>query len=233
MTEECGTSNNQKKWLKAIPIDIQSLYEKVDEPLPHSARRWWWCWGGIVGLLFLLVAGTGLLLAMYCRAEPETAYNSVKYIAEQARYGRFISSVHQWGANFMIVFLFLHLLRVFVTGAFREYCWGACMVGVCLLGIVLGMGVTGHSLVYEQISYWAITVTSNIMASVPFMGSMLKHLFIAGEEINQSTLSRLYALHVQILPALLILCSVAHLFLCVSSECIWPGTNRTGMKKKR
>ncbi|MDY6861361.1 MAG: cytochrome b N-terminal domain-containing protein, partial [Thermodesulfobacteriota bacterium] len=142
-------SLNQKKWLKAIPIDIQGLYEKVDEPLPHSARRWWWCWGGIVGLLFLLVSGTGLLLAMYYRAEPETAYNSVAYITEHARYGKFIRSVHQWSANFMIIFLFLHMLRVFVTGAYREYRWGAWIVGVCLLGITLGMGVTGYSLVYE------------------------------------------------------------------------------------
>ena len=232
MTEERGTGNNRKKWLKAFPIDIQSLYEKVDEPLPHSAKRWWWCWGGIVGLLFLLVAGTGLLLAMYYRAEPETAYNSVKHITEQARYGRFIRSVHQWGANFMIVFLFLHLLRVFVTGAFREYRWGAWMAGVCLLGIVLGMGVTGYSLVYEQISYWAITVTSNIMASVPFMGPMLKHLFIAGDEINQSTLSRLYALHVQILPALLVLCSVVHLFFVRLIGMYLPGNQQDRDKEK-
>ncbi len=202
----------KREWLRAIPIDIESLYETADEDLPHSAKRWWWCWGGIVGLLFGVQAVTGLLLAMYYRAEPETAYQSVVYITEHARYGNFIRSVHQWAASFMVMFLFLHMLRVFITSAFRGHRWGAWMVGVCLLGVTFGMGFTGYSLVYEQMSYWAITVTSNIISSLPFVGDTLKNLFLAGPEINSATLSRLYALHVQILPASLIGLVVAHLF---------------------
>ncbi|PJA47600.1 MAG: hypothetical protein CO171_09385 [Syntrophobacterales bacterium CG_4_9_14_3_um_filter_49_8] len=200
--------------------------------MPHSAKRWWWCWGGVLGLLFLLVASTGLLLAMYYRAEPETAYKSVAYITEHARYGKFIRSVHQWGANFMIVFMFLHMLRVFVTGAFREYRWGAWMVGVCLLGITLGMGVTGYSLVYEQISYWAITITSNIMGSVPIIGVGLKNLFLAGDEINQATLSRMYALHVQVLPAVLIIFSLLHLFFVRLIGMYVPGNQKDREEEK-
>jgi len=222
----------RKKWLKAIPIDIESLYEKVDEPLPHSCKRWWWCWGGIVGLLFLLVAGTGLLLAMYYRAEPATAYASVAYITENARYGNFIRSVHQWGANFMIVFLFLHMLRVFVTGAYREYRWGAWMIGCLLLGITLGMGVTGYSLVYEQISYWAITITANIFGTVPLIGGMMKHLFLAGDEVNTATLSRLYALHVQILPAILILLTLVHFFFVRLMGMYVPGNQKDREQEK-
>ena len=125
--KEPGTS--RQEWVKAFPIDVQKLYEKVNEPLPHSTKRWWWCWGGVVGFLFLVVASTGLLLAMYYRAEPTTAYGSVAYITEHARYGNFIRSVHHWAANFMIICLFLHMLRVFVTGSYRNYRWGAWMVG--------------------------------------------------------------------------------------------------------
>ncbi len=65
---------DRERWVRAFPIDIKSLYEKADESLPHSAKKWWWCWGGIVGLLFVLQVVTGLLFGMYYRDEPETAY---------------------------------------------------------------------------------------------------------------------------------------------------------------
>ena len=205
-------NSKQRDWLQAFPIDIKGLYEKVDEPLPHSLKRWWWCWGGVVGLLFIVMVITGLLLAMYYRAEPETAYNSVSYITETARYGWFVRSIHQWSATFMIIFLYLHMIRVFVTGAFREYRWGAWMVGVGLMGVTLGLGFTGYSLVYEQQSFWAITITGNLFSKVPIVGEGLKQFFFAGDSVNSATLSRMYALHVQILPAALFILAIFHIF---------------------
>ena len=212
MDEKQARESRLDTWLQAFPIDLAALYEKVDEPLPHSARRWWWCWGGIVGLLFVLQASTGLLLAFYYRAEPQAAYASIQFITEQARFGRFIRSVHQWGASFMVVFLFLHMLRVFVTSSFRDSRWGAWMVGVGLLGFTFGLAFTGYSLLADQISYWAIVVTSNILGSVPLLGGLAKRLFLAGDTFNEATLSRMYALHVQILPAGVAGLAVLHLF---------------------
>ena len=205
-------SPSGRKWLRAPPIDLERLYQKVDEPLPHSAKRWWWCWGGIAGMLFGLQAATGLLLAIYYRAEPLTAYDSVATIARQVRFGGFIRSVHNWGATFMIVFLFLHMLRVFVTGAFRDSRWGAWGLGVALLGTTFGLAFTGYSLISSQLSYWGITVTSNIIGSVPLVGELMKRFFLAGDAINEATLSRMYALHVQILPAGLAALALGHLF---------------------
>ena len=224
---------DRSEWLRAFPIDIERLYETADEALPHSGKKWWWCWGGVVGLLFVLQGITGLLLAMYYRAEPETAYQSVVFITEYARYGNFIRSVHQWGATFMVIFLFLHMLRVFVTGAFREYRWGAWMAGVFLLGLTLGLGFTGYSLVYEQLSYWAITVTSNIFSVVPFIGNTLRHLFLAGDEINTATLSRLYALHVQILPAGLFVFALVHLSFVRLMGMYIPGNDQDRLKEEK
>jgi len=224
---------DRSEWLRAFPIDIERLYETADEALPHSGKKWWWCWGGVVGLLFAVQVVTGLLLAMYYRAEPETAYKSVVFITEYARYGRFIRSVHQWGATFMIIVLFMHMLRVFVTGAFREYRWGAWMAGVCLLGFTFGLGFTGYSLVYEQLSYWAITVTSHIFYAVPFIGDTLRHLFLAGEEINTATLSRLYALHVQILPAGLFLFILIHLSFVRLMGMYLPGNDRDRREEEK
>ncbi len=205
-------SPERRRVLKALPVDLENLYQRVDEPLPHSAKSWWWCWGGLVGLLFVMQVLTGLLLAFYYRAGPDAAYPAVKFITEQVRYGQFIRSVHQWGATFMVVFLLLHMLRVFVTGAFRDYRWGAWMVGVALLGVTLGLAFTGYSLVSDQVSYWAVTVTSNIVAALPLVGATLKNLFLAGDSINPATGSRMYALHVQILPVALIILGGGHLF---------------------
>jgi len=210
--------------LKAFPIDIKGLYEKVDEHLPHSARRWWWCWGGIAGLLFALQAVTGLLLAFYYRAEPGTAYESIRAITEDVRFGLFVRSVHAWGASAMVVFVLLHMLRVFVTGAFREHRWGAWMAGVGLLGLALGLAFTGYALVNDQVSYWAIVVTSNIVGAVPLVGSFARHLFLAGDSFNGATLSRMYALHVQILPATLVAAVLVHLMFVRLLGMYRPGT---------
>jgi len=230
------SSSEEKKahpLLRAFPIDIKGLYEQVDEALPHSAKRWWWCWGGLVGLLLVLQIVTGLLLAAYYRAEPETAYASVKFITETARYGCFIRSLHQWGATFMIIFLFLHMVRVFVTGAFRNYRWGAWMVGMLLLATTLGMGFTGYSLVYEQLSYWAITVTANLTGMIPVVGAYLKQMFLAGDEINSATLSRLYALHVQVMPATIVFLSLFHLFFIRLMGMHVPGNKKDVEEEKR
>ncbi|MBW2221369.1 MAG: cytochrome bc complex cytochrome b subunit [Deltaproteobacteria bacterium] len=218
--------------LKAFPVDIKGLYEKADEPLPHSAKRWWWCWGGIVGLQFAFLAITGLLLAMYYRADPGTAYDSVAFITEHARYGQFIRSVHGWSASFMVIFVFLHMLRAFVTGSFREYRWGAWMGGVLLLTVTFGFGFTGYALIFDQRSYWGMIITSNLIATIPLIGNLLRNLFLAGPEINTATLSRIYALHVQILPALLIMFVVVHLFFVRLMGMYLPGNQKDREEEK-
>lgn len=225
-------SPRRRRLLKALPVDIEQLYQRVDEPLPHSAKRWWWCWGGLVGLLFVLQILTGLLLAFYYRAGSDAAYQAISFISQDARYGQFVRSVHHWGATFMIVLLFLHMLRVFVTGAYREYRWGAWMVGVGLLGVTLGLAFTGYALVSDQLSYWAVTVTSNIIATVPLAGSALKNLFLAGNTVNEATGSRMYALHVQVLPTVLLLLGVGHLFFVRLMGMHEPGDARDQEREK-
>ncbi len=226
------TAEEKHPLLRAFPIDIEGLYEKVDEPLPHSSKKWWWCWGGVVGLLFLVQAVTGLLLAFYYRAEPATAYQSIQYITENARFGWFLRSIHQWGATFMVITLFLHMLRVFVTGSYRDGRWTTWIAGVFLLGTTLGLAFTGYSLVYDQTSYWAVTVTGNILAQVPLIGGTLKSFFLAGDDINQATLSRMYALHAQVLPAALILFGLVHLFFIRLKGLYLPGTEEDVRKEK-
>ena len=218
--------------LRAIPIDIKGLYEKVDEPLPHSSKKWWCCWGGVVGLFFLVQAVTGLLLAFYYRAEPATAYESIQYITEEARFGWFLRTSHQWGATFMVITLFLHMVRVFVTGSYREGRWTTWLAGVFLLGCTLGLAFTGYALVYDQTSYWAVTVTGNILAQIPLAGEWLKRFFLAGDDINQATLSRMYALHAQVLPVALVVFGLVHLFFIRLLGLYLPGTEEDRRKER-
>jgi quinol-cytochrome oxidoreductase complex cytochrome b subunit len=132
----------------------------------------------------------------------------------------------------MIVFLFLHMLRVFVTGSYRDYRWGAWMVGVLLLATTLGLGFTGYALVNDQLSYWGLTVTSNIVANVPLLGDTLKRLFLAGDEVNPATLSRMYALHVQILPVSIVFLGFLHLFFVRLMGMYVPGDDEDRKAEK-
>ncbi len=169
---------------------------------------------------------------MYYRAEPETAYKSVAYITEQVRYGQFVRSVHRWGATFMVICMFLHMVRTFVTAAFRDYRWGSWMGGVFLMALTLSLGFTGYALIYDQRSYWGMTITSNIIATVPVMGGWLKSFFLAGEEINMATLSRMYALHAQILPVALVAFVLAHLFFVRLMGLYVPGNEKDRQAEK-
>jgi quinol-cytochrome oxidoreductase complex cytochrome b subunit len=188
-------------WLRErLPLDPQALRELTNEPVPHHLKHWWWCIGGTPLYLFVVQVVTGILLAFYYQASASGAYESVRYITEEAAYGWFLRSLHKWAATLMIAAVVLHQMRVYFTGAYRkprEINW---MVGMCLLLCTLGLGFTGYSLVYEQLSYWGATVGANISDSVPLVGPVLKRLLLAGEVYNQNTLSRFFMLHAAVLP---------------------------------
>ncbi|MFT5292435.1 MAG: quinol-cytochrome oxidoreductase complex cytochrome b subunit [Planctomycetota bacterium] len=183
-----------------IPVTGSQLKEITNEPVPGHLKRWWFCLGGTPAYLFLVQIVTGILLAFYYKPSPETAYDSVVYITEQASYGWLIRGVHKWAATLMVAAVILHQIRIYFTGAYRrprELNW---MLGMCLLGCTLVLGFTGYSLVYEQLSYWGATVGANIMDSVPFIGSPLKRMLLAGDVYNDRTLPRFFMLHAAVLP---------------------------------
>jgi quinol-cytochrome oxidoreductase complex cytochrome b subunit len=154
-----------------------------------------------------------LLLAFYYQASPETAYESVRYITEDVRFGWYIRSVHKWSATLMVAAVVLHQMRVYFTGAYRrprEINW---MIGICLLLATVITGFTGYSLVFEQLSYWGATVGANITENVPLIGGTMKRLLLAGDSYNAHTLSRFYVLHAAILPALIVLLVFVHIVL--------------------
>ena len=192
-------------WLKErVPISGDDLQELTNEPVPGHLKRWWFCLGGTPMYLFIVQIVTGILLAFYYESAPSKAWDSVRYITEDAAFGWYLRSLHKWGATLMIAAVILHQMRIFFTGAYRkprELNW---LVGMCLLVCTLMIGFTGYSLVYEQLSYWGATVGANLADKVPIVGSFSKKLLLAGDVYNERTLPRFFILHAAVLPVLMI-----------------------------
>lgn len=194
-----------------IPISGDQLRELTNEPVPNHLKRWWFCLGGTPAYLFVVQIFTGILLAFYYQPAPETAYDSIRYITQEATFGWYIRSIHKWAATLMIAAVILHQMRVFFTAAYRrprEINW---VIGMSLLMCTLMTGFTGYSLVFEQLSYWGATVGGNICDAVPIVGSTIKEMLLAGETYNDKTLSRFYILHAAVLPTTITLLVAIHI----------------------
>ena len=167
--------------------------------------------GGTPAYLFVVQIVTGIMLAVYYQGASTTAYESIRHINEEVAYGWYFRSIHKWAATLMIATVVLHQMRVYFTGAYRrprELNW---IIGMSLLMVTLGLGFTGYSLVFEQLSYWGATVGGNIMDTVPIVGGSLKKMLLAGDSYNQQTLPRFFILHAAILPVTLILLIGVHI----------------------
>ncbi|TAJ99593.1 MAG: cytochrome bc complex cytochrome b subunit [Chloroflexota bacterium] len=169
--------------------------------IPANAKTFYL--GGITLFLFGIQVVTGTLLALYYSPTPEAAYESVLSITSDVQFGWLIRSVHHWAANLMLLFLVLHLLRIFVQAAYkypREITW---IVGGGLLLITIGFGFTGYLLPWDQRAYWATVVGTEIAGDVPVIGSSLLLLLRGGAEVSEATLARFFGIHVLVLPLLL------------------------------
>ncbi len=200
----------QKWWSSRVPVSGYQLAELTNEPVPYHLKRWWFCLGGTPAYLFIIQIVTGIMLAFYYQPTTAAAYDSVSYITNEVTFGWYFRSMHKWAATFMIAAVVLHQMRVFFTGAYRaprEFNW---MVGMGLLLCTLGLGFTGYSLVFEQLSYWGATVGANLCRTVPLVGDMMAQIMLGGETYSSRTLSRMYVFHAAVLPASLVGLLVIH-----------------------
>ena len=182
------------------------------EPLPGGSR-WAAAFGSLLLFAFLVQVVTGILLAMNYAPSEKTAWESVHAIETEAPLGAFIRAVHHWGSSAMVVLLLVHLVQVYVWGAYkrpRELTW---MVGVLLLVCTLGMAFTGYLLPWDQKAYWATKVGLGIAGTVPFVGDGARTLMQGGDQIGNLTLTRFFTLHGFILPSLIVGLVVVHLYL--------------------
>ena len=184
----------------------------LDEPIPGGAS-WIYVFGSATLFLFVLQAVTGMFLAVYYAPTPDHAYDSVQFIENQVTFGWFVRGLHHWGASGMMIAVGLHMLQVFLYGAYkppRELMW---MVGVLLLLIVMAFAFTGYLLPWDQTAYWATQVGINMVGSVPVVGDLLIKVLRGGETLGALTLSRFFAVHVLFLPAVIVIGIALHMII--------------------
>jgi len=190
------------KWLEFINarLGFSNRHRRVlDKPVP-AGINYLTCFGGITFTLFVMQVLTGLLLSLYYTPSDADAYRSIQRLQLEVALGRLLRSVHHWSANLMVVAIVLHMLRVFVNGAYkkpRELNWVA---GSLLLVLTLGFGFTGYLLPWDQKAYWATVVGTNMLGSIPFIGPALASVLRGGMDVTGQTLLRFYSMHILWLP---------------------------------
>jgi ubiquinol-cytochrome c reductase cytochrome b subunit len=190
----------------------QNLKPFLEKPLPGK-MDWTLTLGSVLALLFTVEAVTGMILAMYYNPSPEHAYQSIQFIMKDVFLGGVLRGIHHWGAGAMVIVVVIHLLATFFHGAYkppREYTW---IAGVFLLAITLGFGFTGYLLPWDQKAYWATVVGTSVASDVPLVGKLITRLLRGGAEVSGLTLTRFYAVHMLMLPALMALLIAIHIYL--------------------
>jgi quinol-cytochrome oxidoreductase complex cytochrome b subunit len=179
----------------------------------HSLRASYSLGLGRISLyLFLILTVTGVLLMFYYVPSTEKAYDIMKDLQYVVSAGLVLRNMHRWAAHLMVLFVLLHMCRVFYTGAYkrpREFNW---VIGVGLFLMTLGLSFTGYLLPWDQLAFWAITVGTNIAGYAPVIGPKLKYLMLGGNVVGQEALTRFYALHVIVLPTVALLMVAVHLW---------------------
>src|SRR3954469_7361236 len=180
-----------------------------------KGTNWFYTLGSATLFAFIAQALTGVFLAMYYTPSATQAYGSITHLTNDVFLGEFVRGMHKWGASLMIILIWLHMGRTFVFGAYkypRELNW---VIGVVLLILTMGMGFTGSLLPFDQRSFWATVVGVNITGTGPLVGPYLADFLRGGAEFGGTTLTRFYAIHMLIVPGLIIALIGAHLYLVV------------------
>jgi len=173
----------------------------MDKPVP-AWINYFYCFGGITFTLFIVQVLTGLLLSIHYTPSEAEAYKSIQRLHLFVPLGHLLRSVHHWAANLMVLMVTLHMLRVFITGSYknpRELNW---IAGSVLLLMTLGFGFTGYLLPWDQKAYWATVIGTNMLGSVPFIGPILAAFVRGGAEVTGQTLLRFYSMHVLWFPVI-------------------------------
>lgn len=196
----------------------------------HAVKiKYTWCMGGLSFFIFLVLTVTGILLMFYYRPTVEYAYGDIVDLSEQVPLG-IMREIHRWGAHLMVITVWLHMFRVFMTGSYkppREFNW---VVGVVLLVLTMLLSFTGYLLPWDQLAIWAITVGSNMAGATPFLGasgpgsallsigdvnfvhsaSDARFALLGGRFVGEGALLRFYVLHCIGLPFIIMIFMIVH-----------------------
>lgn len=204
--DSSADSQEQKFGLKSLILHLHP------RRVPQAALELTHTWGlgGMAALLVAIQFVTGLLLRFVYAPFPGKAFDSIIMLQNEVLFGQFVRNIHHWSAIFLLTITFLHLLRVFFTGAFhrpRQFNW---IIGCSLLFTVIASNFTGYLLPWDQLAYWAITVSTGMLEYLPVAGAQLREAVLGGPEVGAATLLIFYNLHTSILPLILLLLMLLH-----------------------
>lgn len=202
------------KWIDDRTGISEALGPLARHLVPPDSR-WTYVFGSATLFVFILQVITGVGLSLLYQPTSETAYSSLQYITNQVPLGAILRGIHYYGASAMIILIGIHMVRVYIYAAYkypREMSW---ISGVILLALTVGMGFTGQLLRWDSNGVWSSIVGAEQAGRIPFIGTWLAHFILAGGTLGGATLSRFFAIHVFLIPALLFGLIGLHLFLVV------------------
>ncbi|MGA7854112.1 MAG: cytochrome b N-terminal domain-containing protein [Candidatus Acidiferrales bacterium] len=203
------------EWLDARLQIGATIEETAEHRIPRETSSWFYVFGSAAFVVFMLQIVTGIMLAFIYVPSAGEAWNSLQTLNHGVTLGWFIRALHGWGSDFMVAIVLIHMVQVFLFGAYkfpRELTW---IVGVFLLLMTLGMAFTGQVLRFDQDAYWGLGIGASIASRVPIMGPSIVNLMLGGPIIAGATLSRFFALHVFVIPGLLIAFVSVHLLMVI------------------
>lgn len=183
-------------------------------PVPRSIN-WWYVFGSALITAFIMQVVTGIFLTFSYVPSPDHAYASLDWITHHEYLGNIIRGLHYWGASAMVLLIFIHMAAHFLTGSYkypRELNW---LTGAALLGLTLVMAFTGQLMRWNQDAYWAIVVGAEQAARTPIIGGFLAQLLTSGPNVNGATLTRIYGIHIWLVPAAMAGLITLHVYLVI------------------
>jgi ubiquinol-cytochrome c reductase cytochrome b subunit len=189
------------------------VIEMAEHEVPENTSSWWYVFGSAATVLLVLQVMTGILLALVYETSASHAWNSLQFLDHNVKLGWFLRAMHGWGSDFMVAVVLIHMAQVFIFGAYkfpRELTW---IIGVFLLLMTLGMAFTGQVLRFDQDAYWGLGIGASIASRVPLIGGWLVDMMLGGPIIAGPTLTRFFALHVFVIPGILLACVGLHLWM--------------------
>lgn len=207
---QAGTPSDDRTRMRQAMNNLVLHLHPAKVPAPALRLSYTWGLGGISTLLTTILIMTGVLLMFRYDASVERAYTSIQYLETQVPFGSLLRSIHHWSGNLLVITVFLHLIRVFYTGGFKAGRAANWILGIVLLLVVVAFNFTGYLMPWDQLAYWAVTVATSLLDYLPLIGSAVTNFLLAGPEVGQGALRNFYAIHVAVLPALLILLMSYH-----------------------
>lgn len=198
-------------------LEIQTIADDIASKYVPPHVNIFYCFGGITFVCFLIQVATGFAMTFYYRASVTEAFDSIQFLMTQVNFGWIIRSIHRWSSSMMVLMMILHIFRVYLTGGFkkpRELTW---ITGVILAIVTVSFGVTGYSLPWDQVGYWACKIVTGVPEAIPIIGTKFVELLRGGSSVGQNTLTRFYSLHTFILPVITLILMLAH-FLMIRKQ---------------